>query len=281
VTIVPWTCRHRNPEGLQIAKKSMKRLIRYITVYITVAVTNSRSILWSSRARGFTLVEMLIVLGVIALLLSLLMPVMAKARASASQVACASNLRQWGQAAANFMSVNNGNLPRRGQGVQPTNQVTRPQDWFNALPPLIQMKPYVDLVSANQIARPDSGNSLWVCPAAADMPGKYYWSYGMNMGLSVETGSENNGKPDSIATVGDTSSMVLFADAPGNYCSVFPSKFPGGFNPVPRHNGSVNICFVDGHVAAVPGSYMGVGSGLIEHPDVRWHPPNSTWNGAQ
>jgi prepilin-type processing-associated H-X9-DG protein len=103
----------------------------------------------------------------------------------------------------------------------------------------------------------------------------------MNMAQSVETAAQNNGLPDKITGVGDTSIMVLFADGPGNYCSVFPSRFPGGYNPVPRHNKSVNICFLDGHAAAISGDYIGAGTGLIERPDVRWHPPGNTWNSAQ
>lgn len=114
------------------------------------------------------------------------------------------------------------------------------------------------------------------------MGGPYYWSYAMNMGLSVWEANQNHGQPDKITGVGNATVMVLFADAPGNYCSVFPSKTPGGYNPVPRHiNNTVNICFLDGHVEPISGQYIGCGTGLAERPDVRWHPPDSTWNGAQ
>jgi prepilin-type processing-associated H-X9-DG protein/prepilin-type N-terminal cleavage/methylation domain-containing protein len=234
------------------------------------------------RRCAFTLVELLAVIAVIAVLVALLLPALGRARRASGQVSCLSNLRQWAMAAHLYAMENAGGfLPRRGQGVSPTLRVDRPADWFNALPPMMWAATYDELNTAGRIPRPGDASSVWLCPEAADWAGALYWSYGMNMGLSVETASQNGGQPDRITGVGDISTMVVFADAPGNYCSVFPSRFPGGYNPVARHNKAVNIAFLDGHAAAVGGDYIGVGTGLIEHPDVRWHPPGSTWNSAQ
>ena len=53
---------------------------------------------------GFTLIELLVVVGIIALLLAILLPSLAEARREAKALACATNLRQMGQAVAIYLT---------------------------------------------------------------------------------------------------------------------------------------------------------------------------------
>ncbi len=62
-------------------------------------------------SRGFTLVELLVVIGIIAILISVLLPSLARARKAATTVQCMANLRSIGQALQNYCTQNNGWLP--------------------------------------------------------------------------------------------------------------------------------------------------------------------------
>jgi prepilin-type N-terminal cleavage/methylation domain-containing protein/prepilin-type processing-associated H-X9-DG protein len=60
------------------------------------------------KRKGFTLVELLVVIAIIALLLSILMPSLSKARDQARRVVCQSNLKQFGLSYAMYVGQNNG-----------------------------------------------------------------------------------------------------------------------------------------------------------------------------
>jgi len=65
----------------------------------------------SCNKRGFTLVELLVVIGVIGALIAILMPVLSRARRAAIQIQCGSNLRQLMTMCIMYASENQGTFP--------------------------------------------------------------------------------------------------------------------------------------------------------------------------
>jgi prepilin-type N-terminal cleavage/methylation domain-containing protein/prepilin-type processing-associated H-X9-DG protein len=70
----------------------------------------------TKRPRGFTLVELLVVIGIIALLISILLPSLTRARESANRVKCLSNMRQIVGAMMAFAAENKGRMPTQAGG---------------------------------------------------------------------------------------------------------------------------------------------------------------------
>ena len=62
-------------------------------------------------AAGFTLIELLVVIAIVGVLVAILLPALRKARLSAAQTACASNLRQMGAALMMYVNENRDRLP--------------------------------------------------------------------------------------------------------------------------------------------------------------------------
>lgn len=137
---------------------------------------------------GFTLVELLVVISIIALLLAVLMPALGKARESAKTVMCSANLKQQGLASAMY-SQNNSDaiVPERMYSVS----VAQAQDadtliWAALLAPYIQNSK--GSKSANQGGYwaedkdIESTLSVFKCPSQKDrFQFTWYMRYGINL----------------------------------------------------------------------------------------------------
>ncbi|MGV3772537.1 MAG: type II secretion system protein, partial [Verrucomicrobiales bacterium] len=119
------------------------------------------------KAKGFTLIELLVVIAIIAILASLLLPALSKAKSKAHQANCTSNLRQMG-VAFNLYALDNNDLFPNYTGITPSGGLADPTKagdrhllWFEQLRTVIVTGGKVDKFP------------VWDCPAARSVIAKY------------------------------------------------------------------------------------------------------------
>jgi prepilin-type N-terminal cleavage/methylation domain-containing protein/prepilin-type processing-associated H-X9-DG protein len=99
------------------------------------------------RSKGFTLIELLVVIAIIALLLSIVMPALRKAKAVAWEVMCRNNLRQYGIAGSMYTQEFNSLFPNAWGSIFRSVDPDRLCQWHDR--------------TRNPLVRPDLAGSLW------------------------------------------------------------------------------------------------------------------------
>ena len=212
--------------------------------------------------RGFTIIELLVVVGIIALLLALLLPALSRARSASMRTKCASNMRQLGQAMQLYANDNRGFIPRDNSPWRPDR---RPY-WMVVLGPYIEQRDDWSTSGDDLVFELD----IFQCPAhplLGDIPGCFVINA---FSFETQPNWEPSG-PVALGSVKDASRVVFLAEAAdlfggiadtgGN--QIFLPRYHDCWSPIDlpggranrlsedRHDGQANVLFFDTSVRTV------------------------------
>jgi prepilin-type N-terminal cleavage/methylation domain-containing protein/prepilin-type processing-associated H-X9-DG protein len=230
---------------------------------------------------GFTLVELLVVIGIIALLISILLPSLSRAREQANAIKCASNLRELAKAFIMYTNENKGYFP---SGARYPATLVKLDDWIWYQEKLVPPRPAVDL-NQSAIARylgAQVSPEIFRCPsdiieahATTADSGQYKYSYGMNANFEnqfkVRISQIRNSTRKIIVAEEDENSINdgLFSMGDGNINStnardllairhdrkkVYPDPNNQQISTHPNGERRGNAGFIDGHAEFLPRS---------------------------
>ncbi len=218
----------------------------------------------SRRGPGFTLIELLVVIAIIAVLMSLLVPALARAKEHARTAMCASNLRAIGLGWQHYLQDSNEVFPLytpsmmwRFGGKSSALYGDAPRPINPSLGLALRGQPDAPLFqcpSDRGILDPDGGYPVtW--KAGTDYTAYDYFgtSYAMNWMLTVPLNSDRNnfrwGYPATLFDVELPPSRVMLSADAQWYYSVNDAKWDAKFHD--EQGDRVNMVFLDGHASTV------------------------------
>jgi prepilin-type N-terminal cleavage/methylation domain-containing protein/prepilin-type processing-associated H-X9-DG protein len=224
-------------------------------------------------SRAFTLVELLVVIGIIAILAALLLSVLARLRATSQTATCQINLRQWGTATHAFAADHDDLLPPEGKPTPTETDLNTPafKGWYIQLPEQINLPPYRDMPWRTNWTLPP-GNSIWICPANgrrcnASTKTNNLFHYCLNIHVNG-TGDANH--QIAMASVRCPSQVVWLFDNGGLAAVAQQNNVHSNL-----HNQGAQFLFLDSHVARFRSrDYwdFAASKGLTNNPELVWIP---------